>query len=77
MKKIILLALIIFMVSCNEQQKQKIVIHKYEILLSTKDTIYVDARSYYLSSEGIAVFRDSLCREFATINNPIYVREIK
>ncbi len=69
MKKIILLVLIVFMASCNKQQET----HRYEILLSTKDTIYIDASSYYITSKGIAVFKDVSM----TIVNPIYIKEIK
>lgn len=79
MKKIILLVLTIFMVSCSPE---KLEMHKYEILLSTKDTIYVDA-SYFLTfdavftSERTVVFKDTIHRELMVINNPVYIKEIK
>ena len=79
MKKIILLALIIFMSSCCKQEK---VTHKYEVLLFTKDTMYVDAWYYEYSSatftpEKTVIFYDTHYKGFLTINDPIYIREIK
>lgn len=85
MKKIILLALIISMVSCSNMatggKKQK-VIHKYEVLLSTKDTMYVDAwfydSSYATFTSDITVkFYDTNWNDFLTIEDPIYIKEIK
>lgn len=79
MKKIMLLALTALMiVGCRKQR----VTHKYEVLLSTKDTMYVDAW-YYSSSSAIltskrtVIFYDTRCMDILTINDPIYVREIK
>lgn len=79
MKKIILLAIIIFMVSCGKQQR---IMHKYEILLSTKDTMYVDAWHYETSSatftsKRTVIFYDTHWIGILTINDPIYIREIK
>ena len=79
MKKIILLALIVFMVSCDKQQR---VTHKYEILLSTKDTMYVDAWHYESSSatftsKRTVIFYDTYWMNILTINDPIYIKEIK
>lgn len=89
MKKIILivltLVLIIFMDSCGNMatagKKQK-VIHKYEVLLSTKDTMYVDAWFYDSSyatftSDMTVKFYDTNWNDFLTIENPIYIKEIK
>ena len=80
MKKIILLALIIFMSSCGKQER---VTHKYEVLLSTKDTMYVDAFYYYeylpsaFTPKKTVKFYDTHYKKFLTINDPIYIREIK
>jgi len=79
MKKIILLTLtILMMVGCKEQR----VTHKYEVLLSTKDTMYVDAWYYESSSatftsKRTVIFYDTHWMDILTINDPIYIREIK
>lgn len=79
MKKIILLALSILMIGCGKEQR---VTHKYEVLLSTKDTMYVDAWHYESSSatftsKRTVVFYDTRWMNILTINDPIYIREIK
>ena len=58
--------------------------NKYEVLLSTKDTIYVEANSYYLyhgyfgtNSEPDCIFVDKYYNKIQVIHNPIYVKEIK
>lgn len=80
MKKIILLALtVMMMVGCTKEQR---VTHKYEVLLSTKDTMYVDAW-YYVSSSATFTskrtvkFYDTRYKNILTINDPIYIKEIK
>lgn len=85
MKKIILLALIISMVSCGNMAtcgKKQRVTHRYEVLLPTKDTMYVDAWFYESSSatftsKRTAVFYDTRWREILTVDDPIYIKEIK
>jgi len=79
MKKIILLALTSLMIGCEKEQR---VTHKYEVLLSTKDTMYVDAWFYESSSatftsKRTVVFYDTHWMDVLTINDPIYIREIK
>ena len=79
MKKIILLALSTLMIGCGKEQR---VTHKYEVLLFTKDTMYVDAWYYTPSSatftsKRTVVFYDTHYRDILTINDPIYIREIK
>ena len=80
MKKIILLAFIILiMMGCGKEQR---VTHKYEVLLSTKDTMYVDALFYESSSatftsKRTVKFYDIHYKDILTINDPIYIREIK
>jgi hypothetical protein len=77
-KKIILLALTAIMVTgCGKR-----ITHKYEVLLSTKDTMYVDAWFYESSSatftsKRTVKFYDIHYRDILTINDPIYIREIK
>ena len=80
MKKIILLALTAIMVTgCGKEQR---ITHKYEVLLSTKDTMYVDAWFYESSyatftSDMTVKFYDTNWNDFLTIENPIYIKEIK
>jgi hypothetical protein len=79
-KKIILLVLTSIMVTgCGKEQR---VTHKYEVLLPTKDTMYVDAWFYESSSatftsKRAVKFYDIHYRDILTINDPIYIREIK
>lgn len=78
-KKIILLALSILIMGCRKEQR---VTHKYEVLLSTKDTMYVDAWRYSSSSATFtskrsAIFYDIHNMDILTINEPIYIKEIK
>lgn len=92
MKKLILLALTAFMMmGCeNSTSTSKVnnkankTPNKYEVLLLTKDTIYVEADSYYLyhgyfgtNSEPDCIFIDKYYHKIQTIHNPIYVKEIK
>lgn len=80
MKKLIILALIALMIlGCGKEQR---VTHKYEVLLSTKDTMYVDAWFYESSSatftsKRTVKFYDTRWMDILTINDPIYIREIK
>lgn len=80
MKKIILIALItLIIVGCRKEQRE---IHKYEILLSTKDTIYVDAWRYESSSATFTskrtiTFYDTHSMDILRIYDPVYIREIK
>ena len=78
-KKIILLTLMVLIVGCGKEQR---VTHKYEVLLSTKDIIYVDAWRYESSSatftsKRTAIFYDTHGIDILTINDPVYIREIK
>lgn len=92
MKKLILLTLTIFItIACgNSTSTNKVnnkvdkTPNKYEVLLLTKDTVYVEANSYYLyhgyfgtNSEPDCVFIDKYGRKLQVIHNPIYVKEIK
>ena len=80
MKKIIILFLIaLIMIGCGKEQR---VTHKYEVLLSTKDTMYVDAWHYESSSatftsKRTVVFYDTRWMDILTINDPIYIRKIE
>ena len=79
MKKILLALTTLMMMGCSKGQR---VTHKYEVLLSTKDTMYVDAWYYNSSSatftsKRTVVFYDTHWTDILTINDPIYIREIK
>lgn len=80
MKKFLLLMLTTLMlVACVKRER---VINEYEVLLSTKDTMYVNAWYYDCSvatftSNKTYVFCDTNYAEIIRIHNPIYVREIK
>jgi hypothetical protein len=79
MKKIILLVLTALMIGCGKEQRA---IHKYEVLLSTKDTMYVDAWYYEsfsatFTSKRTVIFYDAHWNDILTINDPVYIREIK
>ena len=81
MKKIILLLAFttLVMMGCRKEQR---VTHKYEVLLSTKDTMYIDAWCYEspsstFTSNSTAIFYDTKMRDILTIHDPVYIREIK
>ena len=67
------------MVSCVKKERRTNI---YEVLLSTKDTMYIDARYYYCStaafnSRRTVKFYDTHHNEIVTISNPVYIKEIK
>ena len=75
-----LLLIVLMVIGCGKEKQR--VTHKYEVLLSTKDTMYVDAYDYESStstftSKRTARFYDTHFRNILTINDPIYIREIK
>ncbi len=82
MKKIIILLAFTALVMVGCSRKETRVTHKYEVLLSTKDTMYIDAW-YYLSSSATftskrtVVFYDTLYMDILKIHDPVYIREIK
>lgn len=90
MKKVILLALTaLMMVGCVNSTSTNIKVNnttpnKYEVLLSTKDTIYVEAFSYYMyhgafgtNTEPDCIFDDKYGNRIQVIHNPVYVKEIR
>jgi len=89
MKKFITILFCIFLVIGCNQSKQKInVVNKpklntYEILLSTKDTIFIEAKGYttysgfFGNSETIIYdFYDEHFNDFQEIRNPVYVKQL-
>ena len=90
MKKILFIAVMCLMImgctSNNENSISHKSFKKYEVLLSTKDTIYVDAYTYQtwdnsgMFSAGNAIvytFYDDRYSTLIEIKNPVYVKEIK
>ena len=97
MKKLILLALTaLMMVGCENSEstnvkttptKVKKVVNKtpnkYEVLLSTKDIIYVEADSYHMyhgafgtNTEPECYFYDIYGNDIQVIHNPVYVKKV-
>ena len=92
MKKITLLALTTLMIvgcrnststNINANNKVNKTLNKYEVLLSTKDTIYVEAKLYYMyhgyfgtNTEPECIFEDEHGNKIQVIHNPVYVKEI-
>lgn len=69
----------LMLVACVKRER---VMNKYEVLLPTKDTTYVNAWYYDFSigtftNDKMYVFYDTKHVEIIRIHNPIYVREIK
>ena len=87
MKKFILLALtVLMMVGCGNSTSTNInkTPNKYEVLLSTKDTIYVEADSYFMyhgffetNTEPEFIFEDKYGNRIQVIHNPVYVKKIR
>lgn len=80
MKKFLLLMLTtLILVACAKRER---VLTNYEVLLSTKDTMHVNAWYYWCPCETFTdnrtyVFYDTQQIEVIRINNPIYIREAK
>ncbi len=80
MKRFLLLMLItLTLVACVKRER---VMNEYEVLLSTKDTMYVNAWYYDYSiatftNSKTYVFYDTKRVEIIRIHNPIYIREVK
>ena len=92
MKKIlfIFIACICLMIMGCTSNNENTITHKpfkkYEVLLSTKDTIYIDAYRYYtwdnsgMFSAGNTImytFEDDIHNILMEIQNAVYVKEIK
>ncbi len=80
MKKFLLLILItLTLVACVKRER---VTNEYEVLLPTKDTMYVNAWYYDCSiatftNSKTYVFYDTKYAEIIRIHNPVYVKEVK
>lgn len=90
MKKILFICIICLMImgctSNNENSIHHKQFKKYEVLLPTKDTIYIDAYRYFIwdnssmFSSGNTImytFEDDRHNEIIEIQNAVYVKEIK
>lgn len=90
MKKILFMAVMcLIIIGCTSNNENPIPhkpFKKYEVLLPTKDTIYIDAYRYYtwddsgMFSTGntiVYTFEDDRYTILMEIQNPVYVKEIK
>lgn len=77
MKKLLLLALTaMMMVGCFRSNVPERV-NRYEVLLRTGDTIYVESYEYIVKSNKIYRFRGRDYSVVADINDPVYVKQLK
>ena len=77
MKKILLLLLIaMMMVGCFKRNVPETV-NRYEVLLRTGDTIYVESYEYIIKSNKIYRFISRNYSVIADINDPVYVKQLK
>lgn len=76
MKKLLLLALTaIMMVGCKRETPNGL--NKYEVVLSSKDTIYIDAYDFVVKRGTNYIFMDYYFNTVAAINSPICVKQLK
>ena len=76
MKKLLLLVLtVIVMVGCKRESPKGL--NKYEVVLSSKDTIYIDAYEFVVKRGADYVFMDYYYNIVAAINSPICVKQLK
>ena len=77
MKKLLLLALTaIMMVGCFRSNVPETV-NRYEVLLRSGDTIYVESYEYIVKSNKIYRFIGRDYSVIADINDPVYVKRLK
>ena len=77
MKKLLLLALTaIMMVGCFRSNVPETV-NRYEVLLRSGDTIYVESYEYIVKSNKIYRFIRRDYSVVADINDPVYVKRLK
>ncbi len=77
MKKLLLLALTaIMMVGCFRSNVPE-TINRYEVLLRSGDTIYVESYEYIVKSNKIYRFIRRDYSVVADINDPVYVKQLK
>ena len=76
MKKILLLLIAMMMVGCFKRNVPETV-NRYEVLLQTGDTIYVESYEYIVKSNKIYRFIRQNYSVVADINDPIYVKQLK
>lgn len=77
MKKLLLLALAaIMMVGCFRRNVPEKV-DRYEVLLRSGDTIYVESYEYIVKSNKIYRFIRRDYSVIADINDPVYVKQLK
>lgn len=77
MKKLLLLTLApMMMVGCFRSNVPETV-NRYEVLLQSGDTIYVESYEYIVKSNKIYRFIKQNYSVVADINDPIYVKRLK
>lgn len=77
MKKLLLLALTtMMMVGCFRSNVPERV-NRYEVLLRSGDTIYVESYEYIVKSNKIYRFIRRNYSVVADINDPVYVKQLK
>ena len=74
MKKILVLIFTVLMFIGCESRPQKW--NRYEVLLTTGDTVYIDAYDYGRKHDTY-IFREQNCKPIVEIVNPIYIKQIK
>lgn len=77
MKKLLLLALTtMMMVGCFRSNVPETV-NRYEVLLRSGDTIYVESYEYIVKSNKVYRFIGQNYSVVADINDPVYVKQLK
>ncbi len=76
MKKLLLLILTAMMMGCFKNNVPE-TINRYEVLLQSGDTIYVESYEYIVKSNKIYRFRGRDFSVIADINDPVYVKRLK
>jgi len=76
MKKLLLLSLTAMMMGCFKNNVPE-TINRYEVLLQSGDTIYVESYEYIVKSNKIYRFRGRDFSVIADINDPVYVKRLK
>lgn len=76
MKKLLLLTLaIIMMVGCKHEPPKKS--NKYEVVLISRDTVYIDAYEFVIRRGTNYIFKDYYFNTVAAISSPICVKQLK
>ncbi len=77
MKKLLLLLLTAMMMTGCFKRNVPETVNRYEVLLRTGDTIYVESYEYIVKSNKIYRFIRRNYSVIADINDPVYVKRLK